>query len=81
MIASDLNRSMEVCIATLHAAGTFLFGDPLCHSPLPPLLESSSSAPQAALSPASHMLPHIERQALKRKHKQTKNNPHIIFTQ
>lgn len=41
MIANDLHRSMEICIATLHAASSLLFGEPLCHSPLHPLLETA----------------------------------------
>lgn len=61
LIANDLHRSVEICTANLHASSSFLFGDPLCHSPLHPFLRSALLLPKAALSSASHVLCQIDR--------------------
>lgn len=74
LIANDLHRSVEICTANLHASSSFLFGDPLCHSPLHPFLQSALLLPKAALSSALHILCHTF--YLNRKHK-LKHHPCI----
>lgn len=76
MIANDFHRSMEVCIATLHAASSCLFGDPLCHSPLhPPQGSALPLLPRQRSPPHTFFLRQIGNPLLKTQ--QTKTNPHI----